>query len=42
MPELKLNDVVKVYVEEQENVKGQLILQEEKQFRMPGIKFKRH
>ncbi len=30
MPELKLNDVVKVYVEEQENVKGQLILSRRK------------
>jgi len=30
MPELKLNDVVKVYVEEQENIKGQLILSRRK------------
>ena len=30
MPELKLNDIVKVYVEEQENVKGQLILSRRK------------
>ena len=31
MPELKLShDVVKVYVEEQENVKGQLILSRRK------------
>ena len=30
MPELKLNDVVKVYIEEQENVKGQLILSRRK------------
>ena len=30
MPELKLNDVVKVYVEEQENIKGQLMLSRRK------------
>ena len=30
MPELKINDIVKVYVEEQENIKGQLILSRRK------------
>ena len=30
MPELKINDIVKVYVEEQENIKGQLILSQRK------------
>ena len=43
MPEVKLNDVVKVYVEEQENIEGQLNIIEERQtYGCLEIIFKRH
>ena len=38
LPDLKLGDKVKVYVEEQENIKGQLILSRRKVFEYSGIK----